>query len=182
MRAFLAAIVLATGLVTGLISVGHASTSAYCEFTWGSLAKVNDDMSSSSQIVNLRSGRHGCFDRLVIDLDGKGAGWRVQYVDAVYADGSGHFVPLRGDAYLQLIVHAPGYNDSYIPTFTPAARSEVVDVSGYSTFRQVAYANSFEGQTNFGVGVRARLPFRVFYLDGPGNGSRIVLDVANRWR
>lgn len=30
-------------------------------------------------------------------------------------------------------------------------------------------------------GVRARLPFRVFVLDGPGSGSRLVVDVAHRW-
>jgi len=29
--------------------------------------------------------------------------------------------------------------------------------------------------------VRARLPFRVFVLAGPGNGSRLVIDVAHRW-
>jgi hypothetical protein len=32
-----------------------------------------------------------------------------------------------------------------------------------------------------GLGVRGRLPFRVFTLDGPGAGSRIVIDVAHRW-
>ena len=52
---------------------------------------------------------------------------------------------------------------------------------GRYTLRQVALAGSFEGQTTFGVGVRARLPYRVFLLDGPGNGSRLVLDVAHRW-
>lgn len=58
---------------------------------------------------------------------------------------------------------------------------DVVDVDGYRTFRQVAYAGSFEGQTTLGLGVRARLPFRVFLLDGPGDGSRMVVDVAHRW-
>jgi hypothetical protein len=29
--------------------------------------------------------------------------------------------------------------------------------------------------------VRARLPFRVFVLRGPGSGSRLVIDVAHRW-
>jgi hypothetical protein len=54
-------------------------------------------------------------------------------------------------------------------------------VSGYRTFRQVAYAGSFEGQTTIGVGVRARLPFRVFTLAGPGSNSRLVIDVAHHW-
>jgi len=82
-------------------------------------------------------------------------------------------VPLRGGAYLQVVVLAPAY-------WAPANRGEVVDVTGYRTLRQVAWANSFEGQTTIGVGVRARLPFRVFTLDGP-NGSRVVLDVAHQW-
>ena len=123
MRAFLAALVLATGLSheRNHPPIGHASSSAYCGITWGSLAKITGNM-SSSQIVNVRSGRHDCFDRLVIDLNGKGAGWRAEYVDAVYADASGHFIPLRGGAYLQLVVLAPAHDDSYIPTFIPASR------------------------------------------------------------
>ena len=35
--------------------------------------------------------------------------------------------------------------------------------------------------TTLGVGVRARLPFRVTMLPGPGGHTRLVLDVAHRW-
>lgn len=56
-----------------------------------------------------------------------------------------------------------------------------MNVAGYSTFRQVALAGSFEGETTIGLGVRARLPMRVIVLDGPGSGSRLVIDVAHRW-
>jgi hypothetical protein len=52
----------------------------------------------------------------------------------------------------------------------------LVNVTGFSTFRQVAWAGSFEGQTTVGLGVRARLPFRVFTLPG-----RVVVDVAHVW-
>jgi hypothetical protein len=45
----------------------------------------------------------------------------------------------------------------------------------------VVYAGSFEGYTTLGVGTRARLPFRVFALAGPGGDTRIVVDVAHRW-
>ena len=38
-----------------------------------------------------------------------------------------------------------------------------------------------ESQATIGLGVRARLPFRVFTLTGPGSGSRLVVDVAHRW-
>jgi hypothetical protein len=29
--------------------------------------------------------------------------------------------------------------------------------------------------------VRARLPFRVMVVPGPGRGSRVVVDVAHHW-
>jgi hypothetical protein len=51
-----------------------------------------------------------------------------------------------------------------------------VNLAGYQTFREAKFAGSFEGQTSVGLGVRARLPFRVFTLD-----SRLVVDVAHRW-
>ena len=54
-------------------------------------------------------------------------------------------------------------------------------MAGYQTFRQVADAGSFEGQTTVGLGVRARLPFRAFILAGPDGGSRLVVDVAHLW-
>jgi hypothetical protein len=40
----------------------------------------------------------------------------------------------------------------------------------------VAWAGSFEGQSTIGLGVRARLPFRVLQLPG-----RLVIDVAHHW-
>jgi hypothetical protein len=47
------------------------------------------------------------------------------------------------------------------------------------TFRQVAWVELWESNSTLGLGARARLPFRVFVLDGPG--SRLVIDVAHRW-
>jgi hypothetical protein len=74
------------------------------------------------------------------------------------------------------MVQAQAYDDSGASTYTFADESELVDVSGYQTFRQVAWAGSFEGESTVGLGVRARLPFRVYTLPG-----RIVVDVAHRW-
>ena len=55
-----------------------------------------------------------------------------------------------------------------------ANRSEVTNVSKYQAFRQVAWTGSFEGHTTLGLGVRARLPFKVFTLADPGKGSKLV--------
>ena len=105
----------------------------------------------------------------------------IKYVDTVRQDGSGFAVPLRGGARLQVTVVAPAHDGNYRQTYRPANRTELVNVAGWQTFRQIAWAGSFEGQSTIGLGVRARLPFRVFVLQGPGAGSRFVIDVAHRW-
>ncbi|WP_122263668.1 AMIN-like domain-containing (lipo)protein [Ornithinimicrobium cerasi] len=156
-----------------------------CGVTWGSLAKAaSDSRLGDGTITNVRSGRHTCFDRVVVDVAGIPAskvGYHVRYVDTVRAPGSGLAVPLAGGARMQVEVTVPAYDSSGRATYRPADRTKVVNVTGYDTLRQVALAGSFEGQTTFGVGVRARLPMRVMVLDGPGTGSRLVIDVAHRW-
>ncbi len=174
----------ALGLATATATAVPASAAPYCGIHWGSLKKSSARTTTAS-IKNVRSGRHACFDRLVIDLTGKNrrAGYTVKYVKTVRAPGSGHAVPLRGGAKLSIVANAPAYNSSGHPTYDPPNRRELVRVNGYSTFRQVALAGSFEGQTTIGLGVRARLPFRVFTLAAPngGTGSRLVIDVAHHW-
>lgn len=157
-----------------------AAAAPYCGIRWGSLDKDAGDL-TAAHLVNVRSGRHDCFDRLVVDLRGPVAGYSVGYVDQVLTDGGGEPVPLRGGAFLALVVRAPAYDDAGQPTYTPADPAELTNVAGYRTFRQVAWAGTYEGQTTIGLGVRARLPFRVFTLPGPGAGSRVVVDVAHRW-
>ena len=161
-------------------STTTSSVSPYCGIRWGSLLKARN-ATTVAPLVNVRAGRHACFDRLVLDYSGKANGYRVEYVSEVRMDGSGNLVPLRGGADLRVIATAPAYDDHYRPTYLPANRAELANVSGWRTFRQVAWAGSYEGQTTIGLGVRARLPFRVFTLDGPGAGSRLVIDVAHRW-
>ncbi|MDQ4501192.1 hypothetical protein [Sinomonas sp. ASV322] len=157
-----------------------SATSATCAAHWSSLPKSIPTLSQAT-VENVRAGRHGCFDRLVIILHGKAAGYNVRYVDQVLAQGSGKPVPLRGGAFLDVTVTSPAFDAAGRPTFVPANPSEVVNVGGFATFRQVAWAGSFEGYTSLGLGVRARLPFRVFILNGPDGGSRLVVDVAHRW-
>jgi len=163
------------------------TTSASCPRGWGSLPEVNSRVRSPlsaapTAVTNVRTGRHACFDRLVIDLSHGRTGYDVRYVSSVHEDASGRLVPLRGGARLQIVLRAPSYDiNTGKPTYTPKNKSELTNVAGYRTFRQVAFAGSFEGQTNLGLGVRARLPFRVLTLAGPGSGSRLVIDVAHHW-
>ena len=155
-------------------------TAADCrDVAWGSGAEQAVRM-SPAEIRRVRVGAHRCFDRMVVDLaSAPAAGWFVRYHD-VTRPGSGEPVPLRGDADLEVVALAPAYGPSGTSLFRPPNRNEVADVGGYRTFRQVAYAGSFEGETTFGLGVRTRLPFRVFAVSGP-SGHKLVVDVAHRW-
>lgn len=181
-RPLVLALAVSIAPVAAATSASTASASG-CEAQWGSLMK-NRAPYTSKQITNIRSGRHRCFDRLVTDINGKGRGrpgYQVDYVNKVKKDGSGDVVPLRGGAKLRIIVKAPAYDNKGRPTYKPENWQELVDVAGYRTFRQVAWAGSFEGQTTIGVGVRARLPMRAFVLSKPGGGHRVVVDVAHHW-
>jgi hypothetical protein len=184
MRRVFALAAAAVVAVSGFALTSPADAAApYCGITWGSLEK-SSSAATLGAITNVRAGRHDCYDRLVLDLNAPNAsaGYVVTYVSQVTEDGSGDPVPLAGGAFLQVTVFAPDY-DVFTgqPIYQPADRSHLVNVTGFQTFRQVAHAGSFEAVTTIGLGVRARLPFRVFTLAGPGNGSRLVIDVAHFW-
>lgn len=170
-----------TSVVAAIVLTAPAQAATpYCGITWGSLPKQVGNSAPSlegSELTAVRAGRHACYDRLVLDIAGRtrAASYRVAYVPAVRSDGSGAVVPLKGDAFLQIDV---GVNNNTAP---PAHTGDVANVTGFRTFRQVAAAGAFEGHTSEGLGVRARLPFRVFMLSGPGTATRVVLDVAHAW-
>lgn len=163
-------------LVIGVgIPVAASATTEQCATGWGSGSK-SDMFMTNTELVDLRAGRHECHDRLVFDLSGPITGYGVSYVDEVTEDPTGDPVPLRGGAKLAVTVFASAYDESWEPTYTYDDPTELVNVAGFDTFRQVAWAGSWEGTTTVGLGVRARLPFRVFALPG-----RIVVDVAHTW-
>lgn len=182
-RPLVLALVFAGAPALALASVANATATTCATTTahWGSLTKSLGRM-SPAPITNLHAGRHTCFDRLVVDVRGNGAGYTVRYVSQVPSQGQGAVIPLRGGAKLDIVITAPTYNiNTGTSTYSPANRRELVNVTGFSTFRQIASGGSFEGFTTIGLGVRARLPMRAFVLAGPRTGSRLVIDVAHHW-
>lgn len=168
------------GIVLGLLPAASANAAPYCGITWGSLPKTAADTSTSHETLNnIRTGRHDCYDRMVIDTSATGTGYNVRYVSNVYADGSGQLIPLSGGAKLQIVAEAPSYNPfTGTPTYGGVTGNPLpgVNLAGYQTFRDAKFAGSFEGQSTVGLGVRAQLPFRVMKLD-----NRVVIDVAHKW-
>ncbi|WP_232549088.1 hypothetical protein [Propioniciclava soli] len=175
------AVATAFSLTAVLVPLSAATAdAASCSVVWGSVPRSAGTMQQQN-LVDVRSGQHACFDRIVVDLaGGTPSGYAVRYVPEVRAQGTGDVIALRGGARLEVTVLAPAHDDRGRATYVPANPNELVDVTGHATLRQVAWGGSFEGQSTLGVGVRARLPYRVFVLDD-GATSRLVIDVAHQW-
>ncbi|MFD5098601.1 AMIN-like domain-containing (lipo)protein [Streptomyces albidochromogenes] len=186
-RAAWATVVALVAATSGVAAVPAAATTTtttqttYCPTGWGSTTKTRSAATMES-VTNVRTGRHACFDRMVVDVPGaatSGLGYSVRYVSRVHQDGSGKYIPVGGGAVLEVRVMAPAYDAATgKPTYPVRAgeRLKGVDLSGYRTFRDARFAGSFEGETQIGLGVRARLPFRVSVAT-----DRVVIDVAHNW-
>lgn len=173
----LIAVATAAGMGLAAPSTSASTTAArYCGIEWGSDPK-SATPATAGHLTDIRAGEKKCYDRLVFDIgEDSPQGFSVSYVDEVTEDATGTPIPLRGAAQLQITIYAPAYDESNKSTYEYEDRAELVDVSDYRTFRQVAWAGSWEGTTMAGLGVRAKLPFRVFTRD-----DSVVVDVAHKW-
>ncbi|GGW54911.1 hypothetical protein GCM10010503_34830 [Streptomyces lucensis JCM 4490] len=165
-------------------AVGATATRAAdaCPTGWGSLPKrATDAAAAPHTLTGIRTGRHDCYDRMVFDVGGgtDKLSYSVEYVSTFRQDPSGTVVPVAGGAILDIHVGAAAYDaDTGKPTYPgrPGKALPGVDLTGYRTFRDTKFGSSFEGVTQVGLGVRARLPFRVLRLS-----DRLVVDVAHTW-
>ena len=168
-----AAVTRASSTATSTATAATA-TAPYCGIAWGSLAKTSNPLWTGA-VKAARYGQYTCYDRLVFDIArGSGRlGYHVRYVSSVTSPGSGLPVAVTGGAKLQVTINAPA--TMRIPS------SGSVTFTGWRTFRQLKWVGSFEGYTDVGLGVRARLPMRTFVLDNADGSKRLVVDVAHRW-
>jgi hypothetical protein len=194
-RLFVIAVLTAAGLLT-TASVGTATgaeataasspntsvAAASCGVTWGSLPKTGNG-SGTRPLTDVRTGRHDCYDRMVLDIrpgmPADPAAYHVRYVDKLYQDGSGRYIKVGGGAVLEIVASAPSYDpETYEATYPGQGGKPLpgVNLAGYRTFRDARFGAGYEGTTQLGLGVRARLPFRVLAL-----GDRLVIDVAHTW-
>ncbi|MFI5683111.1 hypothetical protein [Streptomyces sp. NPDC051636] len=163
-------------------SAAAATAATTCPTGWGSLPKHGtDETAVPHSLTGIRTGRHDCYDRMVFDV-GSGTdplAYSVEYVGTFYQDPSGTAIPVAGGAILDIRVGAAAYDpETGEPTYPgrPGKALPGVDLTGYRTFRDTKFGSSFEGVTQVGLGVRARLPFRVQRLS-----DRLVVDVAHTW-
>ncbi|WP_407547592.1 hypothetical protein QOM21_01100 [Streptomyces sp. Pv4-95] len=160
--------------------VAKAAPAAACSTAWGSGTKSAAN-ENTKPLKNITTSQNPCFDRMVFDIgSGPGkTGYHVGYVPAFHQDGSGERIPVGGGAILQIYVSTPSYDPaSGRLTYAGKAGKPLpgVNISGYKTFKDTKFGASFEGQTQVGLGVRAKLPFRV-----QQSGGQLIVDVAHTW-
>ncbi|MEP7194503.1 MAG: hypothetical protein ABI903_16780 [Actinomycetota bacterium] len=165
---------------------GNSSTACTTEHEWGTAPVFGSIAMSPSPLYLTRVGQHACYDRVVFDINGPEAvGFAARYVPVVLADASGKPVPVAGHAALQVTVRAPILgtgNQGHQPGVTaPAVGESLVapaKIAGWSSLRAVTFAGSFEGLTAVAVGVREKLPFRMF-VSSAGTYQHVVLDISH---
>lgn len=132
-------------------------------------AARSHDVQTASRLVSVQASQGNGFDRVQFTFDRALPSWQVGYVRAVQ-DGAGARLPLRGSAVLGVtfrpaLAHDSGGDPSFEPqSITPP----------YDSLRQVRLASDFEGRVRLGLGLRARMGFRVLEASDP---PRIMVDV-----
>ncbi|WCO65528.1 hypothetical protein PO878_13575 [Iamia majanohamensis] len=133
------------------------------------------DGEGTAPLVDVRTGRHPGFDRVVLEFaGGVQPGWDVQWVEGpVTESGSGREVEVDGPALLRIhVAPASGYDlEAGEATFA----AERVAGPGGGPVHEVVRAGDFEADLVWVVGAEAETPFTVTTLPSP---SRLVVDVA----
>jgi hypothetical protein len=112
------------GMPAGLARAHAPVTAPYCGLHWGSGFKTGGTYYSvpGEGVSNVRAGRHACFDRLVVDLNGPNDFYDVSYVP-------GTPVPLRAGATLDIAVGASAQDANRQPNCRPANPTATLSMS-----------------------------------------------------
>jgi hypothetical protein len=124
-------------------------------------------------LVNVRTGRHDAYDRVVFDFVGGTPNFRVEYGTLV-SGGTGEEIPLAGRAALVIVFNPANAHD----ITTGATTYDITRVlnPNLPTLRQIRFGEDFEAHVSAGLGLADRVGFRVLQLHAP---DRIAVDVAH---
>ena len=126
---------------------------------------------SAPTLVDVRTGRHPGFDRVVFEFQGAVPEHHVRYVEQLVEDGSGAPVSVAGSADLEVVFQgANAHEEDGTPSVSPRRFSP-----GLTAVKEVAQIGDFEAVVSYGIGLDRRRPLTVSTLSGP---SRLVIDVS----
>ena len=121
-------------------------------------------------VSNVRVGSHAGFDRVIFDLSGSGdPGWFMDYTDNPVQQGSGKSISHHGAVALNVNIDGTTY-----PFELGMDDPQIGTVQGSGSVTEVISAGTFEGRSQFIIGLDSQLPYSVEVLEDP---SRVVIDI-----
>lgn len=130
------------------------------------------DPEQTARLVNIRHGDFGGRDRIVFDFFGPlPSHTTARYVSRVISDPSGAVAPVRGNAFIELVMHQAHGVD---PVNHRRTYPETRPAFGLPNAVHAVNTGDFEDVMSFGIGVMQRAPFTVTTLTDP---SRVVVDI-----
>lgn len=149
--------------VTGVASVGQADLTR---------KTARPDTPAQLMVESVRVAGHEGFDRVVFDLAGSGEpGWFIDYTADPTQQGSGNPVDFEGAVALNIHIDGTAY-----PFELNREDPRIGTVAGAGRITQVISTGTFEGHSQFVIGVNEKLPYAVEVLHEP---HRLVIDVLH---
>ena len=135
--------------------------------------EVLDRAPPTPLLVDVRTGQHEGFDRVVFEFRNVLPGYRIEYVQSpIAACGSGMPVTIAGDAFLQMrMTPAAAHDEQGNVTF---GTTEITPA--LPTILEVESTCDFEGEVTWVLGLSEEVDFNVFFLTDP---YRLVIDVSH---
>ncbi|MBC3185966.1 hypothetical protein H7347_05160 [Corynebacterium sp. zg-331] len=124
-------------------------------------------------VTEMRIGAHEGFDRVVFEMKGQGhPGWYADYTDHPSQQASGSPIEYHGATALTVNIDGTvypfdlGIEDPHLNRITPSDSGNITDVIS---------AGTFEGRSQFIIGLNKKVPYSVQVLDEP---TRLVIDLV----
>ena len=125
-------------------------------------------------LVDISTGLHEGFDRIVFEFEEGLPGYRIQYVEPpIRGEFSGLPVEIAGNAFLRVSFRsAAGFDPS---TGEPTYHGPLEIATGLPSLLEAEGTGDFEGVLTWVLGLAEEVDFRVLELEDP---FRVAIDVA----
>ncbi|HZK31640.1 MAG TPA: hypothetical protein VFC72_01855, partial [Corynebacterium sp.] len=121
-------------------------------------------------VSNVRVSSQAGFDRVIFDLAGTGdPGWFMDYTENPVQQGSGSPITYGGATALNVNIDGTAY-----PFELGLEDPQIGTIKGTGAVTEIISAGTFEGRSQFIVGLDSQLPYSVQVLEDP---SRVVVDI-----
>jgi hypothetical protein len=142
---------------------------------WGFNPRTSSTTPAGTPLVlDVRTGTHPIFDRVVIDLSRNMPGYRVEYVDQLIGPASGAPIDALAGAGAYLQVTLTPASTHNVRTGAPLFQGPTTQEVDMPALRGWTLIEDYEGTVTFGIALDARSRFNAFELTEP---NRMVIDI-----